>query len=132
MVIFENYADLIADIEATKDQLKLVEYELEYWSFDGEGSHLFGANASVIQIEKKIRSKNKLINRLEYLERAKKRIDMLLKQLDGLDYKIGYLRIVENMTHQEIADELGYSHQYIKERWSKAKEPTFNLQTYGF
>lgn len=128
MVIFENYADLIADIETTKDQLKVVEHEIEYWEFGGEGGHLFGANASLNQLEKKNKAKNKLIDRLDYLERNRRRIDMLLQRFTGLDYKIAYLRICENMTHKEIAEELDYSHQYIKERWAKMK-PTRNIQT---
>lgn len=119
MVIFENYADLIADIETTKDQLKLTVRELEYWSLDGEGSHLFGANASVNQLRKKSEVKNRLIDRLEYLEQTKRRLDMLLNQFQGLDYKIAYLRICENMTHKEIAIELDYSEEHIRRKWSE-------------
>ncbi|MBU8661736.1 hypothetical protein KM912_16100 [Virgibacillus pantothenticus] len=51
-------------------------------------------------------------------------MDMLMEQFQGLDYKIAYKRIVESKTNQEIADDLGYSHQYIKERWLKIKTYT--------
>ncbi len=44
-----------------------------------------------------------------------------IEQLEGLDYKIAYYRIVEGLTHKEIANELGYTEQYIRERWSKLK-----------
>ncbi|MBU8568862.1 hypothetical protein KM914_21080 [Virgibacillus pantothenticus] len=47
-----------------------------------------------------------------------------MEQFQGLDYKIAYKRIVESKTNQEIADDLGYSHQYIKERWLKIKTYT--------
>lgn len=129
MIIFENYADLITEIEATKDQLKIIELELEYWSFGGEGGHTFGANAALNQLEKKNKVKNKLIDRLEFLERNRKRIDMLLNRFEGIDYKIAYLRICENMTHKEIASELDYSEEHIRRKWSQLKDATNMLQT---
>jgi len=129
MVIFKNYADLITDIEATKEQLRTIEHELEYWSFNGEGGWLFGANTSLIQLEKKNKIKNKLIARLEYLERSKTRTEMLLNKFQGLDYKIAYLRICENMTHKEIADELGYSEIHVRRLWSQLKDDTKMIQT---
>jgi|SRR5690625_3452029 len=125
----KNYSDLLTEIRLIKDQIKLTEKELEYWygvDRDGEGiplgglgSHKFGANTSVIQGQKKIQSLKKLNERLKELEYAKVRQDILLEQFEGLEYKIAYHRIVDNMTLKEIAEELGYSHQHIRRLWSK-------------
>src|SRR5699024_4973812 len=72
----------------------------------GSGDHEFGLNAALIQSEKKLTSYHNLNERLKELEYARVRMDILLEQFDGLDYKVAYKRIVEFKTHQEIADEL--------------------------
>lgn len=128
--IMQAYSDLLIEIEVLKEQIDLTEKELEYWSLDGEGGKKFGANTSLKQIDKKEKSLTKLRKRLKELEYTKVRIDMLLEKLVGLDYKIAYKRIVEHKTHKEIASELGYTEQYIREKWASAKtykQPTHAL-----
>ncbi|WP_077704988.1 hypothetical protein [Virgibacillus dokdonensis] len=135
MQIMKSYADMLIEIEIIEDQIELVTKELKYWfgidldkekgiPLGGSGSHKFGAQASLIQADKKIKTYHKLTEQLKELKFAKVRMDMLMEQFKGLDYKIAYKRIVESKTHQEIADDLGYSHQYIKERWLKIKTYT--------
>jgi DNA-directed RNA polymerase specialized sigma subunit len=132
MLIMESYADLRTEIALLKEQISLVEKEINYWlgidltdekgiPLSGKGSQKFGANATLIQADKKLQTYQKLKARLKELEYAKVRMDILLEQLEGLDYKIAYYRIVEGLTHKEIANELGYTEQYIRERWSKLK-----------
>jgi predicted transcriptional regulator len=62
------------------------------------------------------------IENLKQLER-----DILEKvmQLDGLDYKVVYMRDIKGMRLQDIADELGYDIGYIKNLSSKHKKVTF-------
>lgn len=128
----KTYLDTITEIELVKDQIAFTKRELEYWfgidvdeemgiPLSGIGSHKYGANTSIVQADKKIKSLQELQLKLKELEYAKVRWDMLLEKLEGLDYKIAYKRIVEAKTHQEIAKELGYSCDYIRERWSKLK-----------
>ncbi|WP_373894450.1 hypothetical protein [Virgibacillus sp. CBA3643] len=138
MEIMHNYSDLLTEIELTKEQIDYTEKELEYWfgidlkegkgiPFDGVGGYKFGINAALEQTDKKVTSLSRLQKRLKELEYTRVRTEMLLEKFEGLEYKIAYHRIVNNMTHQEIADELRYSHQYIKERWARLKtykEPT--------
>ena len=134
----ESYSDLVTEIKLIKEQITLTEKEIEYWfgidlsegkgvPLSGIGSHKFGANTSLIQADKKINTYQRLKERLKELEYAKVRMDILLEKLAGLDYKIAYKRIVEMKKHKEIADELGYTEQYIRERWARIKtykEPT--------
>jgi hypothetical protein len=116
-----NYADLLIEIDVIREQIRFTELDLENWSFDGKFGAKFGANTSLIQSEKKLTSLGLLRERLDKILEAKERIETLLNRFDGLEYKIAFKRIVEHKTHQEIADELGYSHQYIKETWANAK-----------
>lgn len=132
MEIMHTYSDLLTEIEIIKEEIKLTEQELQYWfgidldkgtgiPLSGSGSKKYGTNVALIQTDKKTARLSKLKKRLKELEYAKVRIDMFMEKLEGLDYKIAYYRIVENMTHKEIAKELGYTEQYIRERWAKTK-----------
>lgn len=135
MQIMRTYADVLNEIEIIKDQIAFTKKELKYWfgidieeefgiPLGGKGSFKYGANTSVIQADKKVKSLWRLEEKLKQLEYAKARWDILIERLEGLDYKIAYKRIVESKTHQQIADELGYSHQYIRDRWSKIRTYT--------
>lgn len=127
----KSYSDLLTEIEIVKDQIELTESELEFWyginqdgngiPLGGKGSHKYGANTSVIQAKKKQKSLDKLNKRLKGLEYAKVRQDMLLEKFEGLEYKIAYLRIVENKSHKEIAVELNFTEQYIRRKWMESK-----------
>jgi hypothetical protein len=126
--IFETYNDILLEIDIIQEQIKLTENGLKYWfgiklnpdvrsagiPFAAPGTHRFGAIAGLNQADKTIESLNGLNERLEQLERAKKRIDYLVNQFEGIEYKIMYKRYVERKTLNEIADELGYSHDRIR------------------
>ncbi|GGJ86059.1 hypothetical protein GCM10007063_05710 [Lentibacillus kapialis] len=135
MQIMKSYSDLIIEIELVKDQVEFTKREIEYWTgvdmdkeqgipLDSKGTHKYGLNASLYQTDKKINSYHQLKDRLKHLEYAKVRMDILMEKLSGIDYKIAYKRIVEHKTHQEIADELMYTHQYIREKWARIKTYT--------
>src|SRR5690625_1087935 len=130
MEIMHAYSDLIAETEIAKEQIDVTEKELEYWlgvnpkdgtgiPMSSKGSRRYGTNVAIIQTEKRAKRLSKLKDRLKELEYAKVRIDMFMEKLEGLDYKIAYHRIVENMTHKEVAVVLGYTEQYISERREK-------------
>lgn len=120
----KNYSDLLIEIALVKEQIEITSEELEYWygvdhkgkgiPLGGKGSHKYGANTSVVQADKKINVLNNLYERLRKLEYAKVRQDMLLERFEGLEYKIMYRRKVLNMNLKEIAEDLGYSHGYIR------------------
>lgn len=141
MDIIDNYSDLVVKIELIKEQIKLNEWELEYWfgvkldgsgiPFHSKGTLKFGTVTALTQADKKIDAINKLREQLRFYENAKSRMDVLINNLQGLDYKIAYRRIVYGLTHQEIAEELGYTEQYIRKRWMKIrgnKESTLPLE----
>lgn len=62
---------------------------------------------------------------LKGLYETKEKIDNKLKGLEGLEYKVAYLKYVEGLNLQQIASKLGYSYQYIREVNAKTyKVPT--------
>jgi len=130
--MLNTYADVAREIEIIKDQVDFIKNELQYWfgidldkekgiPLQSKGARRYGINTAIKQAEKKFNNLKELENRLQELEYAKVRWDMFLEQFEGLDYKIAYKRIVESKTHQEIADELGYTHQYIRKRWMELR-----------
>lgn len=86
---------------------------------------------------------DRVVERIELLERkieavvevtkgrkeVMERIKAKLEELEGIDKQVVYMRDVEGMKLQDIADELGYSHQYIKEISARLK-PTKSILTY--
>lgn len=61
----------------------------------------------------------------ETIKHYKEIIDKIksnMKQLEGIDYKVVYLRDVEGKTLEEIADELGYSVIWIKKVSARNKK----------
>lgn len=131
---FIHYNDLCLEIEVIKEQIKLTGSELEYWfgvkinGTEGDGiplgswgSFKYGANTSLDQAQSKINSINKLRERLEKLEQSKEKIDKLLTNFKGLEYKIAYHKYVEGRTLKETAEELGYSYDYVREVMSRMR-----------
>lgn len=57
------------------------------------------------------------------LENKKNKIDDIIAQLDSLDKRVVYMREIEGKTLKEIAEELGYSYDYIREVSSRNKNP---------
>ncbi len=52
--------------------------------------------------------------RLSELKKLKKKIDLRVKKLEGLDYQVVLLRDIEGLRLTDIAEELGYSEDWIK------------------
>lgn len=133
MELMKNYSDLLTEIECIKLQIKLTKNEYEYWSGikmndpDKDGTPLLTkkhhkTSTQLNQIEKKRKALNKLYDRLEYHEQYKERMDNLMKQFNGLEYKIAYKRYVEYKTLREIADELDYSLSHIEKISGRMKQ----------
>jgi predicted transcriptional regulator len=62
---------------------------------------------------------------IENLKKLEKEIFQKVMQLDGLEYKVVYMRDIKGMCLQAIADELLYDIGYIKNISSKHKKVTF-------
>jgi DNA-directed RNA polymerase specialized sigma24 family protein len=58
---------------------------------------------------------------IERLTKIKEQIRKNIEKMDGLDKKVAYKRDIEGKSLLEIADELGYSYDYIKNVSSRCK-----------
>jgi len=65
---------------------------------------------------------------IEMMKQSKEDIEKKIEAMSGVDKKVVYLRDIKGMTLKDIADQLGYSHQYIKEISARNK-PTEYIPT---
>lgn len=63
-----------------------------------------------------------LYEQLRVKQDAKHRIEKVLGEFEGLEYKVAYMRDVLNMRLTEIADKLGYSYDWIRQVSSRIKK----------
>lgn len=120
MKLIGTYQDLIREIEMYEnrlDDLQREDYALRRIEFNKielnmyvDRKHKINNEAAIIQdiLEDKRQTQREILNKLE--------------QLEGLEYKIAYKRFVEGKTLNEIASELGYSHDYMREVSSNIKK----------
>lgn len=132
---FIVFNDLCIEIDILKEQIKLTERELEYWfgirmhdpylngfPLNGIGVNKFGVASALEQAENKVNTINRLRERLEGLEETKAKIESLLVQFKGHDYKIAYLRYVEGKSLKEISEEIHLNYDYVRQIMSRMKK----------
>ncbi len=127
MLLISTYQDLLTEIEVYEERLK--DLEREQYAID----RLVKSNTIDYynQLERQMDLNNKYAITQSILEDKKETQRQMLEkiqQLEGLEYKIAYKRFIEGKTLNEIAGELGYSYDYIRELSSKAKR-THNYPT---
>jgi DNA repair ATPase RecN len=53
---------------------------------------------------------------------ALRQVQTMIEKFEGLEYKVAYMRDMEGMRLQEIADKLGYSYDWIRKISSRIKK----------
>lgn len=83
-----------------------------------------------LSLDKIVERLNKIDDQLAYHYEAlrekkssRDKIEKLIEEFEGLEYKVAYMRDVKGMKLYEIADELGYSHDHIRRVSSRVKKP---------
>ena len=133
MQVINTYKDLLTEIEIHKIIIENAENEkkqlikllhnnsprdikgISYSGMPGSGKNYISIDRIIDSIEK---CENLIYiesNILEGLEKAKLEIENRIEKFEGLHYKVAYLRDIEGMKLQEIADRLGYSLDRIKQ-----------------
>lgn len=101
--------------------MELAEAEREQWWV---GGRLFNTVPMSNAAERFDKLTDK-IERLEKIIKAKQevrdKIEKLMNQYEKLPRKIAYMRFVQGKSLKEIADELSYSYDYVREIMSKMK-----------
>src|SRR5699024_2375991 len=133
MDTIKSYKDLCNEINFWKSRLKSYEIQLEAIKKEGklygpgeikaiDYSQPYVDGTSQISFEAALKQMQKIEshiylhqNTIERLEKFKKEIEDNIMELEDLDKKVVYMRDIEGKKLVDIAEELGYTHQYIKE-----------------
>lgn len=110
-----------SEIEDIKIAIQINSKELKRWSnySDGNDGNLARQQTFLTALRKQNELKEvifELNHRLKEKEKEKKDIISLVDRFQGLDQQILKLKYTQDMTLEAIADELGYSYQYIKNK----------------
>jgi len=70
----------------------------------------------VVQMDRIGEEIETLNNRIEVLENRKKKVISVIDRFQGLEQRILKMKYINNMTLKEIAVELGYADQYIRNK----------------
>lgn len=125
----KNYADLLRIIDIVKAEIEMLEVDKEYWigknehlPFSSIGAAKYGLDIASQRTDRLNGRIASLEQKLEHYQAIEKEIRDNVEKLEGLEYKIAKLRFIDGMTYQEIADELGYTHDHIRRVASKSKK----------
>lgn len=131
MNAFQLYNDLILDIEILKEQIELTYNEREQWWFGGKLSSTVPLDNMASRVDRLTEKLEKLEEQLKFKEAAEFRLKEQLARYEGLEYKVLYRRYVEGKSLKDIAEELNYSYDYIREIAVRirAEQPTIIPQT---
>jgi len=129
----KSYKDLCEEIEIWKERLKTYEIQAEaigkLAKLDGPRSisgidytQPYVDNTVQIGFEEALEMLGKIGSHIYLhkeaianMEESKKKIEEHLERLEEIDRKVVYMRDIESKSLSDIAKELGYTYQYIKE-----------------
>lgn len=128
--MYKSYNDLCREIEWFKGQIEILKVERQEWWKRGVMPNKVKFKNAIENIDRVGVSLDTYEKALEIREEQKSRLDNIINGFEGLEYKIAYRKYVKNMTLQEIADELGYSHDRIRHVHAEMrKNSTFTSHT---
>ena len=133
-----NYKDICLDIEIQEVIIQDIEKEILLlkklaiqgpkditginYSSQPRGSAIYISLDRILdrieRVEKRLEiSKEILFQKIE----TKNKIDLKIKELNGLDAKVVYMRDIARMSLKEMADKLGYSEIWIKKKVAETR-----------
>lgn len=106
----KDYQNLEEDIEYLGYNLDKTKAELKRWVSGDLQDIRLTAESEGAKVEERIEAiEYELAHKMNDMYKLKK----LINTFKGLEHKIAYLKYVEGMTLEKIAEELNYSSQYI-------------------
>ncbi len=139
MDTIKSYKELCKELDIWKERLETYKIQLEAIKKAGK---LYGPGeikgidytqpyvdgTSQISFEAALKQMQKIENHImlhqdtiKKLEKSKKKIENNIKELEGIEKKVVYMRDIEGKKLADIAEELGYSEIYIKKISAKNK-----------
>lgn len=129
-LIFQNYNEVVKQIDILEQQLEFASKERENWWIGGRLFHTVPLDNSARRVDRLSERIEQMHDELDRLRKHKELIDKKLSELDGLEYKVAFARYVQGKSLQQIAEELEYSPEHIRRISSRLKDATQVLQTY--
>lgn len=127
MMIMKNYADLCRMISIIETQIEMLQNDVDFWfgkgdvPFESRGAK-FGIGIAAENTDRVLKRIHELERQLEFYTELKSEMDEHINSLTGLEYKVAYMRFVEDKTYKEIADELGYSYGYVRNLAARSRQ----------
>lgn len=116
-----DYQEINSALEALRLRKEICIDQENSW-LNGKLGNKHDFSSRIKQIDE-VRGEAEQINkRIEVLEAQKRKVIQFIEKLPGLDNKIIKYRYIDNMPLKEIASELGYSEQYIRNKHSQIKK----------
>lgn len=108
------------ELEELEISITLSSNELERWeNYSFKDGDLAKQQTFLTALQKQTRLKeviSSLVSRQEHLEQQRKEIVDTIEKFKGLEQRILKMKYVEGMKLEAIAEETGYSYQYIKNK----------------
>lgn len=121
--LIEMYRTNELEIESLKLRKDICNDEIKNWgAVDVKGGYLGKKHdflSRIKQTDNVIDEVNLINERLSTLKGRQKQIIEVIDKFDGLEHKILKMRFINGYKIAQIADELGYSEQYIKNKHSE-------------
>ena len=141
MYVMTSYNDLLNEIDLVKIRMEYINEQREllvklmYVNAPQEIQGMAysdmpkGSGKNAMSLDRIIDGISRLDN-ITYIENrilqgmqvAANKIDTKIRQLEGIQYKVAYLHQIKGLTLEEVADELKYSHNYIRIVNARAKK----------
>lgn len=111
---FKLYHELLLDIEVLKEMIEVYENEKASW-WGGKLGKIVSLDQAAERVDKINDKLDILHDELNKKAFAKERIEGNLRKYKNIEHKVFYMRYIEGKKLQQIADELNFTYQYIKE-----------------
>lgn len=122
-MVIQSYYDLCKEIDILETRLNDLEREYTFlfkrgWT-NGCKKPIMRMNMIVDRLDVLIEETKKYTQLLEWKYETKREMEQKLSEIEGLDYKVVYMRDIQGKSLIEISVDLGYSYDWIRKISSK-------------
>lgn len=121
MLPYRHYRDLLNEIELLEYMLNQHISERLQWDFEGRLGSTVRMDQAAQKMDELAVYIERLSTELDQKEKYRKHIEHKLSEFESIEYQVAYKRFVENKRLEEIAEEMGYSVDWIKKISAKVK-----------
>lgn len=119
---FQLYNDLQLEIEVIQDLIESNINERKQWLAGGRLFNTVPLDNAFLRVDKLSEKIEALQEELAIKQNMMFNLRQKLNKFEGLEYRVAYMRTIEKKKLNVIADELGYSYDYIREVNARIKQ----------